>query len=155
MIVFDDDRIGAAVTVDGWGAVPAEVERPQELAGWTELHQVPLRVVVARIGAEQDGAIRCDGGRGRCIVEHATRTRLVRPWIDAGMRTDAAAARLSVERQNASADCTVIAPIVQMSAERGGPASGEIWIHCDQVIVAADEVGAADRIDGPVRRHGR
>src|SRR5260370_42282567 len=98
MIVFDDDRIGAAVTVDGWGAVPAEVERPQELAGWTELHQVPLRVVVARIAAEQDAATRCDGGRGRCIGERATRPRLVRPLLDAAMRTAAASGPLTLDR---------------------------------------------------------
>src|SRR2546425_7548848 len=52
MIVLDHDRVGPVVLVDSGGNVPPEIERAQIRAVPSKVHQVPLRVVVPRIGAE-------------------------------------------------------------------------------------------------------
>src|SRR5262249_49135909 len=117
VIVLDYNRVSRAMSEDRRCAVPTEVEGCQELSRRTELHQVALGVVVPRVSAEQNSAVRSDGRRGRLIVKHAPRSRFVRPRINARMRANAAAARLAVERQDASADGAIVAAIIEMTTQ--------------------------------------
>src|SRR5258708_27247425 len=83
MVILDHQRVSGAKRDDGRRLVPAKQVGLLEIAVLIPLHHVALSVVVARISAVENAAVRAHGGRGRGIVQHTATRHLVSGWIDA------------------------------------------------------------------------
>src|SRR5262245_12263344 len=127
-VVLDHHRIRPAVTIDRRRRIPSEAVRTKKIARRTESHQMTAREVIARVGAVENGAVRCDGDRRRGIIENPASGPRILGRVDARCRSEAASAGRSVGRKQGAGKrpLIVVAAVVQSIAQRRPPSRGQI-----------------------------
>src|SRR5262249_23829685 len=110
MIVFGDYRVCSIVAENRRSDIPAEQVGREELACRTELHQMPLSVVVRGVSSENDASIRKDNRRRGSVIKHTAGRRLIRIGGNPRVRALPTTARFPIGRnQNIAAVIQVIA----------------------------------------------